>query len=112
MTVYVTITKQTDQEAGRLKRIFRGSFVLCDLIFSTQASFMSEIRLIDTEPRRPDQNHKNMTLSKQKTFNRQPSENTGKKDEKYLKIIPRTWWIKPNTWCCIATEPQIPVNYQ
>lgn len=86
----MTISKQTDQEAGRLKRIFRGSFVLCDLILSTQASFMSEIRLIDTEPRRPDQIHKNMTLSRQKTMNRQLSADTGKKDEKYLKIIPRT----------------------
>lgn len=45
----MTISKQTDEEAGRLKRIFRGSFVLCDLIFSTQASFMSEIILINTE---------------------------------------------------------------
>ena len=68
------ISKQTEQEAGRLKRIFRGSFVLCDLIFSTQASFMSEIGLAATEPRRPDTNHKKMTLRRQKTDNRQQTQ--------------------------------------
>lgn len=57
----VTISKHTDEEAGRLKRIFSGSFVLCDLIFSTQASFMSEIGLVDAEPRRPEENNKGVT---------------------------------------------------
>lgn len=86
MPLHLTISKQTDQEAERLKCIFRGSFVLSDLIFSTQASFISEIRLVDTDPRRPDQNHKNMMLNRQKTINCQQIQGK-KKDEKYLKII-------------------------